>query len=850
MTGSFMRRASPYVVLFVTAVVLALVNPALPASATVTPTPVKDINALPASSDPGPTVEFGGDAYTFGCVGTAGSSGSLTLFRSDGTAGGTEELATLADECSDESIGGTAVLNGQLYFLEMYSGLWRTDGTPAGTELVVDSPWSEGLVQLGAALYFYGTAQDGEWHRGAFMTSDGTAAGTEVLSWGEAYSITTVANELFFLRDHQLWKSDGTVEGTTMVPGSPSRVVGSELWRLPGDNLLATSSRVFFLNATKTYNGRDLWTSDGTKAGTYRVRDIDPTGPDQISNGAVVSDIVYFQSRDATHGYELWRSDGTKAGTVMVKDIRAGSGSSKPADLIDVGGTLFFTANDGLHGRSLWRSDGTAVGTKRIKRVLPTVFDYQTQQVAVGSTLYFAASGAGGDELWKSDGTTAGTVQVADINPTGDSSPRQLSAVGSRIYFSADDGLVGHELWVSDGSAAGTHLIKDLNTATLGAGPSGLVKLGEQVLFAADDGIHGNELWKTDATAAGTALVRDINPGSAGSLTDFNGVIAGNYLYFLANDGAHHFQVWRTDGTAAGTVRLTNFAGGELTSLTPIGSGVAFLRNYRQLWVTGDGGTTLLKKVKGKSIAAPTAVGSSVFFFVESPADYTVTAHLWKTDGTPAGTVRVSPTEFEYKWMAEVASFAGKLFFYPDDGLWVSNGTAAGTRQIASVDCADLTRTASHLYFTSYGDWYPVLYATDGTAAGATALHTFAGGASVGSLTALGDSVVFAASDGYQAVEDLWTSDGTADGTIMLADGIAPTNLATTDTSVYFSGQDANGREPWVTDGTVVGTHAVADISPGSTGSDPADFVQLGTKILFTANDGSHGRELFVMPAS
>jgi ELWxxDGT repeat protein len=844
MARSFVRRGWTYVIMFITAVVLALVGPVAHADATVAPALVTDINGRPASSDPGPTVEFNADAYTFACVGTAGSSGSLTLFRSDGTAAGTTPLATISNECT--SVSGTATMNDQLYFVANGSGLWRTDGTVGGTALVVDSPLSSGLVHMGSALYFDGSAYDADFDqmRGAFMKSDGTPSGTVVLAWGGAQNVAATATTVFFQADYQLWESDGTVEGTRVVSGSPTRVPGYT-------DLVATSSRVYFLNYTKNYTGMDLWTSDGTQAGTHRVKDIDPTRPDQVSNLAVVGDLVYFQARDATHGLELWTSDGTTAGTVMVKNIRAGSGSSNPADLIDLGGTLFFTANDGIHGRSLWRSDGTAAGTKRIKRVLPTVFDYQTQQVAVGSTLYFAASGSNGNELWKSDGTATGTVQVADINPTGDSFPRHLGAVGNRVYFSADNGLNGHELWVSDGTAAGTHLVKDLNTATLGSGLSGLVKLDQQVLFAADDAIHGNELWKTDGTAAGTALVKDINPGSAASLTDFNGVVAGGYLYFLANDGVHHAQVWRTDGTAAGTVRMTNFAGGELTSLTPLGTRVAFIRNGRQLWLTGDGGARLLKKVKGKAIVSPTTVGSSVFFFVEgSGYYYTVTAHLWKTDGTPAGTVRVSPTKFEYKWLSDgdVASFAGKLFFYPDDGLWVSNGTAAGTKRISSGDFADLTPTGSCLYFTDYVS--PIIYATDGTAAGTTTLHTFAQSAVLGDVTALDDSVVFTVGDWWDNPPALWRSDGTPAGTMMLADGVAPTDLAAIGTSVYFAGRDTNGREPWVTDGTVAGTHAVADISPGSTGSDPADFVQLGSKILFAANDGSHGTELWSMPAN
>ena len=64
---------------------------------------------------------------------------------------------------------------------------------------------------------------------------------------------------------------------------------------------------------------------------------------------------LYFSAHDGASGRELWKSDGTEAGTVRVKDIRAGSVGSSPRDLTNVGGMLYFKADDGVGGVELWK---------------------------------------------------------------------------------------------------------------------------------------------------------------------------------------------------------------------------------------------------------------------------------------------------------------------------------------------------------------------------------------------------------------------------------------------------------------------------------------------------------------
>src|SRR4051812_35552649 len=64
-----------------------------------------------------------------------------------------------------------------------------------------------------------------------------------------------------------------------------------------------------------------------------------------------------------------------------------------------------------------------------------------------------------------------------------------------------------------------------------------------------------------------------------------------------------------------------------------------------------------------------------------------------------------------------------------------------------------------------------------------------------------------------------------------------PNNGAAIGSTYFFAGMSANtGMELWKTDGTVVGTILIKDIYPGGLSSNPANFKVVGTTVYFTAN--------------
>ncbi|HEX8532343.1 MAG TPA: ELWxxDGT repeat protein, partial [Cytophagales bacterium] len=414
-----------------------------------------------------------------------------------------------------------------------------------------------------------------------FWRGDGTAAGTFPLTdaqdptnfGAEPSALARVGNALYFwahddAANWEIWKSDGTGAGTRKVkeinPGPAS--AWSPEAPLPHRVVVPLQGTAYF-TATDGVNGTELWKTDGTEAGTVMVKDIRPGAGSSMPHNLTVRDgVLYFAANDGVNGTELWRSDGTAAGTRLVRNIRPSAGSGLgdfDAFLAVANGTLYFAASDGTSGHELWKSDGTEAGTGRVKDLVPGTGSSSPQNlVSVHGTLFFTAwNGADRYDLWKSDGTAGGTVRVR--GPVPDqyrTPPYQLTDVNGTLYFVQEHPFRTYTLWKSDGTEAGTLPLKTFaNVAAYDPPLQHLTNLNGTLYFTASDPQKGYELWKSNGTAAGTALVTDLTPGIQSGTT---GSPAGTPFSQLANlNGTLYFGargLYRSDGTAAGTVCISN----------------------------------------------------------------------------------------------------------------------------------------------------------------------------------------------------------------------------------------------------------------------------------------------------
>ncbi|AKI99369.1 ELWxxDGT repeat protein [Archangium gephyra] len=861
-----------------------------------TPRLVRDIQPTPP-----PSAEEGSHPSSFVSVGSTrffvayDALHGVELWKSDGTPAGTVLVKDLEPGPLNGGISELTAAHGVLYFVVSgsFSGsqLWRSDGTAEGTRPVfTGSPFGPAIQELEAAngtLFLTAADSGGGLH---LWSSDGSREGTRLLkafpttAGSEPRALRDLGGRLYFSADdgvhgRELWTSDGTSEGTVLVkdlaPGVASTTLGS----------LAGAGDVLYFTAGDYRTGFTLWKSDGSSAGTVPLSNL-PGGP-VLSEGptlgglgwlAVSGGTLYFSANDGTSGAELWKSDGTPKGTVRVKDIHP-LGDSSPTYPRDVNGVLFFLASHPDTGREVWTSDGTAEGTVCLSDLQPGAGSGAVNgpfAVAGSRAYFFADSGKGRPSLWTSDGTLAGTRELRELSPTSAGLSESVGAAEGSLLLAADDGVHGVELWKTEGTPEGTVLLRDLHRGTHGSTPQSMMELGDgRMLFAVfADGGPDLELWASDGSEAGT---RRVLPGvkSLGILSRR----VGGVRYFTASttkEGAAH-TLWRSDGTPEGTSVVRDFPEGMSVVEAELGGRVFFSATTStegaELWAS-DGtpeGTVRVKDIRpGTASSRPRGminVGGTLYFTAD---DGVHGPELWKSDGTEAGTVMVkdllpggagaAPLDLEnlngtLVFSASEDALTGKL------GMWrlgpdgqprriplSAPGVTPGEPERLRIVNGTLLVFAGTLA-------RPQLWSYDGTSEHATLLFSdqiFY----LADLVAAGRVLYFLGGNGLGS-EELWRSDGTLAGTYKVADAdqgffgsrysYPSFMLGLEDRAQVLlrSAEGAAGAEPWVSDGSAVGTALVADLSPGASTSYPHSLTRSGDHVFFSADDGVHGAELW-----
>jgi len=384
-----------------------------------------------------------------------------------------------------------------------------------------------------------------------------------------------------------------------------------------------------------------------------------------------------------------------------------------------------------------------------------------------------------------------------------------------------------------------------------GSNPDSLTAVGDALFFTADDDIAGTEVWMTSPPYSSARMVADINPGSDGS--DPRSITAlGTTVFFRANDGSSGSELWMTvpPYNESSTVRLTEInPNGDSApmNMKVIGDALFFSAD------DGIHGAELFKTeppyhearlvadiYPGSQDSSPyelTTMGWYLFFIAKGSFGQ----ELWKTSppydsGSTRRVLDIFPGGNAYP--GDLIVIDTTLFFRANDGqrgyeLW----KLAAPYDITTFSIVNgPTKTPKNLINPNGS--YP------------------------GQMTAIGDTLFFVANVNLIGSE-LWktvppynlTSTSRVEDVNplplpaplnMFNASSDPTDLTPIGSTLLFSADDGTGgHELWRSDPPYSHASSLAEILPGGDGGNPEKFVSLGSTLIFRANNGEDGIELW-----
>ncbi len=394
---------------------------------------------------------------------------------------------------------------------------------------------------------------------------------------------------------------------------------------------------------------------------------------------------------------------------------------------------------------------------------------------------------------------------------------RMIADTGAVAFFSDSAGV----LWRTDGTAEDTFPLRDIEIAppSSGTGNAVLGTDGRTLFFSGCTPTAGCEPWRSDGSRQGTRPLGDILGGAIGS-NPINFTVAGARVLFAVAG-----QIWSTGGTAADTVLLAEIPGASIQGFLSQGSLIYFLALDRsgetvQVLETATGRVRKLASFPSdpRNTTVSLQVVAGRLLFVENDP-HGEAYRIWQMNGEQARPIG-PPFDFTSGGDRLFAVAGGRVVFAAGRGI--SSG-----QQLWVLDPG--TKKPHLLQGCPGGCPEPV--------------------EALAPAAVLGGRLYFAVLDVRQGFE-LWTSDGTAQGTRRFFKNLCPGPCASEPTPLrvalgrlLFS--DGAGRL-WASDGTAAGTVRFAQAPFGPPSFVRLDFTEIGGRIVFTGLDPASGPQPFI----
>lgn len=446
-----------------------------------------DGTSLPYQKDQ--LFELGDTTYFFVSDTIHGQS----LYQTDGTNSGT----TFALDLYPHNLGAdpqNLIAAAGFLFFTRQGELWSTDGTLAGTKHL------DAAVNTGASRYYLGQYLGKLFFVGtdySIWCSDGSKAGTEQVSPPGLFEISpiyTIGSYVYFRAYTQangleLWRTDGTLSGTEIVfesrPGAATYHANRE------SGFAATRDLLLFGYSNEDFD-TELYSYDPETEALQLVKDVIPGEIASYPTSMIpASDCVLFSINPVpTNIKEVWTTDGTPAGTTRLLEE-----------------TLAYDLHINIGGRRLIRTDsGTLLTNGKISDTLPYAISREEfssgpeelTKVFYDNVIFRTNHPEYSYEPWISDGSTTGINLLKDINLNGRSDPEAFTPTSDWVFFIAEPTGSNSErqLFYTGGTPETTDLLPIDNLVY--RNPRWLTQYRDRVYFVADNPIYGREIMYLD----------------------------------------------------------------------------------------------------------------------------------------------------------------------------------------------------------------------------------------------------------------------------------------------------------------------------------------------------------------
>lgn len=411
---------------------------------------------------------------------------------------------------------------------------------------------------------------------------------------------------------------------------------------------------------------------------------------------------------------------------------------------------------------------------------------------------------------------------------SGSHLPEELVVLGDKVYYAGNDGSTKGRggLWKCDPVTNRQRLV----AGGFGLEPQALFAWPEKgvVLFSALEKPNEEYLYVTNGRTATKLVANPFHP-------PYHFVKHGKHVYFIAQPpGSTSAVLWKTDGKAAGTVVVSNSIPlwyGNVWNQRRSHASPAIIKAFNRLYMIRDpdaGGGL----VRSDGTAANTTV----------IADDTVTGRITGSVG--------SGCKFHHRLHND------KLYFGAEKGLFRVDDANSAPVKIGDCDWAgDIASVNGKLVFSATDTGRSIsagdrLFVSDGVTTRPLGTKNLPGWSRPLFMTSINNKVVFAAVDGKHG-QELWVTDGTDAGTVLLKD-ICPGSMGSLigpmvvlDGKAWFNASDgSHGMELWCTDGTAAGTVSY-DLLPGPEGSCPRKLFTSDGKLYFHTKAMVAGKEIW-----